>query len=89
MARIALDSHPILKRKTGVGWYAYNIITELSKSDSQHAYSLIAFDFLGRNESEQELSKFKSLQSQINRILPYKLYKILWGCYSDSIQLSI
>ena len=77
--KIALDSQPILKQKTGIGWYTYMIMKELNKMDVEEQFVSLAFDFRGRNRAERILRNLGFNDYFIQKKLPYKLYKMLWS----------
>ncbi|WP_461207114.1 glycosyltransferase family 4 protein [Clostridium sp. DL1XJH146] len=71
--KIGLDLGPLHSNKTGIGFYVYNIVSGLGKSDFEIRAQVISFLKLGNIKNE--LSDL-DIDIKIDRaILPYRVYK--------------
>ncbi|MCM8809184.1 MAG: glycosyltransferase family 4 protein [Candidatus Omnitrophica bacterium] len=59
--KIGIDANPLLdEKKTGIGWYAYNLIKNIEKVDKENIYILFS-NSLSRYKKKYEIKKnFKS-----------------------------
>ncbi|MCM8833544.1 MAG: glycosyltransferase family 4 protein [Candidatus Omnitrophica bacterium] len=59
--KIGIDANPLLdEKKTGIGWYAYNLIKNIEKIDKENIYILFS-NSLSRYKKKYEIKKnFKS-----------------------------
>lgn len=67
---VSLELQNVVKNKTGVGWYVYNIAKQL-KQDNKNNYIGEVFNFCGRND----IKGLKELNIRIkeNTWFPYRL----------------
>lgn len=74
--QISLELQPILKSKSGIGWYTFNIIKQLNNRE----YNLIGegFNFLSRNDVENELRDI-NIETVFCKLIPYGIYKRIWN----------
>ncbi len=70
--KVGLEIQPLIKNKTGVGWYTRNIIENLH--DDELEFEGYGFDFLGRNNMQGSLSDL-NIKLKLNKIIPYSLYR--------------
>jgi glycosyltransferase involved in cell wall biosynthesis len=79
--KIIFDASPLLVNKTGVGYYAEQLVTELAK-DFPEDLNMVGFyyNFLGRRNSSH-LPRFKNLSYTNSSIIPSKVVYQLrrWG----------
>ena len=54
MKKISLELQWAVGKKTGVGWYIYNIVKELSKSD-KNDYIAEFINFMGRHDVKSQI----------------------------------
>ena len=54
MKKISLELQWAVGKKTGVGWYIYNIVKELSKSD-RNDYIAEVINFMGRHDVKSQI----------------------------------
>lgn len=73
---VSVELQPILKTKSGIGWYTYNIIKELKSRDLK--INGQAFNFLGRNDIQDSL-KDLDINVEICKVMPYGVYRRVWG----------
>lgn len=74
--KVAVELQPILKKRTGVGWYNYNIAKHLGAADMQ--FSGRIFNFLGRHDFSPALEGI-SFESLSCTSIPYGVYNRLWN----------
>lgn len=72
--------------KTGIGWYTYNIINELSMMDNIES-ELYAFDLLNRNHSKEALALLFESSAASNKITYKTNQLVLNGLYSRFPQI--
>jgi len=72
---IGIELQPILKNKSGVGWYTYHLINELRKMGCP--VSGYAFDFLGRNNYRKQIDEL-GIFADICTLMPYGVYRRVW-----------
>lgn len=78
--KVLIEAQSIVKTRSGIGWYTYNIINELLKLKRDNLSILgTAFDFIGRNNAKETLEKAGFEETEIEKLLPYKIYKLLWN----------
>ena len=77
MPRICFDLQPLISKRSGVGWYTYNIINNIEAEDM--LVQGMCFDFLGRNNVRERLEDIKAENLYINKWLPSKVYRLLTG----------
>lgn len=82
--KIAVELQPILKKKTGVGWYAYHLVQELSKRNVELNGKV--FNFLGRNNLTQSLQDI-TIDIETCKLMPYGVYSRLWDMIPISYNL--
>ena len=75
MKKISLEYQWAIGKKTGVGWYIYNIVKELSKS-SENKYILEFVNFFGKYNSDLEKINY-NLEMKQNKFITYKVYDFL------------
>lgn len=73
--KIGLEIQPILKNKTGVGWYTQNIIENLQNDNL--LFEGYGFNFLNRNNIMESLLNIQ-FDTKINKLMPYGVYRRLW-----------
>ena len=54
MKKISLELQWAVGKKTGVGWYIYNIVKELSKTD-KNDYIAEFINFMGRHDVKSQI----------------------------------
>ena len=74
MKKISLELQWAIGKKTGVGWYIYNIVKELSKSN-KNEYVAEFINFMGKYNLKNELDY--NIKIKENRLFPYRIYNIL------------
>lgn len=76
--RITFEGQPFCNpNKTGIGIYAYNIVTNILKLDKTNEYYINIFDFLNLHKAKDFLKKDSNLNSAIiksNGFLPYRVF---------------
>ena len=77
MPRICFDLQPLVGKRSGIGWYTYNIINNLNQDDIE--VMGMCFDFLGKNHVAEKLSDIKPDNLYINKFIPSKVYRLLTG----------
>ncbi|MHB1393069.1 MAG: glycosyltransferase family 4 protein [Clostridia bacterium] len=73
--KVAVEIQPILKEKSGVGWYNYNLIKEFVKADFD--FTGQGFNFVGRNNISGILREIGTY-AEICKFIPYGLYYRVW-----------
>jgi glycosyltransferase involved in cell wall biosynthesis len=73
--KIGIDGSPILKEKTGVGNYVYNLIKWLGNIDSVNEYSIFLNSFKGSFNANIKYQNFKIKRFRI----PGKILMLSWG----------
>ena len=80
MKKVFIDIQPLLKNKTGIGWYAYNIIKRVLKEDHNLIeYCGFGFDFLNKNNSKSITDEINFDKIDIYSKIPVRIYKALWN----------
>lgn len=74
--KVALELQPLLKHRTGVGWYTFEIIKRLVEQESGIEYSGFYFNFLNRNQLPEELS---NVTSKVCKLMHYRVYQRIWN----------
>ena len=74
MKKISLELQWAVGKKTGVGWYIYNIIKELSKSD-KNDYIAEFINFMGRHDVKSQIDY--DIKIKQNKLLTYTMYNFL------------
>ncbi|BBM37294.1 glycosyltransferase family 4 protein [Pseudoleptotrichia goodfellowii] len=74
MKKISLELQWAIGEKTGIGWYIYNIVKELSKSD-KNEYIAEFINFMGRHNIKSQINY--DLRIRQNRFLTYTMYNFL------------
>lgn len=74
--KVAVELQPVIKDKSGVGWYTYNLIKELSKKDVMLEGQV--FNFLGRKNLNPIINEL-NFNSEINKLIPYSVYSRIWN----------
>lgn len=75
MIKIGLDIQPILKDKTGVGWYTQKIVENLQSNIFE--FEGYGFNFLNRNRIDDEVKNL-NFNYKINSLMPYGVYRRIW-----------
>lgn len=75
--RIAFELQPMLKDRTGVGWYTYNIIKEISRLKKGNDLIGCVFNFNGRNDLSLQLNDI-DIELDTCKFFPYSIYTRLW-----------
>lgn len=76
--KISLELQPILKTKSGVGWYSYEIIRRLCERNVELQGSV--FNFLNRNNIDSILKEF-NFEIEVCSFMPYTVYRRTWNCF--------
>ncbi len=76
--RISIETQAIVKNRSGIGWYAYNLINEMLKIAKNDEIIGSVFDFLGRNNSKEKLEEVGFSEIEVSKWIPYRVYKLLW-----------
>ena len=74
MKKISLELQWAVGKKTGVGWYIYNIVKELSKSD-KNDYIAEFINFMGRHDVKSQIDY--DIKIKQNKLLTYTMYNFL------------
>lgn len=74
MKKISLELQWAVGKKTGVGWYIYNIVKELSKSD-KNDYIAEFINFMGRHNVKSQIDY--DIKIKQNKLLTYTMYNFL------------
>jgi len=76
--KIVIEAQPLLRQRTGVGQYTFNLIDHLIPllQEKNHDLSLFYFNFLKRNR--QIPSWNGSVQKRVQSIIPGRLFYYLW-----------
>jgi len=74
MKKISLELQWAVGKKTGVGWYIYNIVKELSKSD-RNDYIAEFINFMGRHDVKGQIDY--DIKIKQNKMLTYTMYNFL------------
>ena len=74
MKKISLELQWAVGKKTGVGWYIYNIVKELSKSD-KNDYVAEFINFMGRHDVKSQIDY--DIKIKQNKLLTYTMYNFL------------
>lgn len=79
--KIGLEIQPILKNKTGVGWYTKEILDNIDMDifDMEG----FGFNFMNRHDIQQNLNKLK-FNYKINKLMPYGFYRRIWDYFPIS-----
>ncbi len=75
--RIGIDARSVLKQRTGVGNYTYNLIQHLSQQDRENQYVLFYSHHLNIKSAIPEI-KNPNFESKFIRF-PNKLLNLMWG----------
>jgi glycosyltransferase involved in cell wall biosynthesis len=75
--RIGIDARSVLKQRTGVGNYTYNLIQHLSQLDRENQYVLFYSHHLNVRSSIPEIDN-PNFENKFLRF-PNKLLNLLWG----------
>ncbi len=76
MKSVYVDIHPIIRNKTGIGWYSHNILKRIIDSDEINIKAT-AFDFLGREGKKEYLEEVNFGNQIINTKFHGRAYKAL------------
>ena len=76
MKSVYVDIHPIIRNKTGIGWYSHNILTRILDNDEINIMAT-AFDFLGREGKREYLEEANFENQIINTKFHGRAYKAL------------
>lgn len=74
MKKISLELQWAIGKKTGVGWYIYNIVRELNKS-KKNEYVAEFVNFLNKYDARKEINC--DIEIKENKLMPYKIYNFL------------
>ena len=74
MKKISLELQWAVGKKTGVGWYIYNIVKELSKSD-RNDYIAEFINFMGRHDVKSQIDY--DIKIKQNKMITYTMYNFL------------
>ena len=74
MKKISLELQWAIGKKTGVGWYIYNIVRELNKS-RKNEYVAEFVNFLNKYDARKEINC--DIEIKENKLMPYKIYNFL------------
>ena len=74
MKKISLELQWAVGKKTGVGWYIYNIVKELSKSD-KNDYIAEFINFMGRHDVKSQIDY--DIKIKQNKMITYTMYNFL------------
>jgi len=74
MKKISLELQWAVGKKTGVGWYIYNIVKELSKSD-RNDYIAEFINFMGRHDVKSQIDY--DIKIKQNKMFTYTMYNFL------------
>lgn len=77
MNRVCFNMQPLIGKRTGIGWYTYNIINNIHVDDM--VMQGMCFDFLGRNHVRQRFDDVNIDNLYINQWIPSKIYKLING----------
>jgi glycosyltransferase involved in cell wall biosynthesis len=78
MKNVYVDIHPIIKNKTGIGWYSHNILSRMLYN-SEINIKVTAFDFLGLEGKKEYLEEINSQNQMINTKFHGRAYKAMGG----------
>lgn len=73
--KIALEIQPLLKNKTGVGWYTQKILEQFNNDIFE--FEGYGFNFLNRTDIREDMFSLK-FKKKINRLIPYSIYRRIW-----------
>jgi glycosyltransferase involved in cell wall biosynthesis len=69
VAAVGVDVYPFLERMTGVGWYAWNLLTALDRRDDGLRYNLYARTFLAPDDpAPPSLPGSRSMRMRVHQI---------------------
>lgn len=74
MKKISLEIQWAIGKKTGVGWYIYNIVQELNKS-KKNKYVAEFINFFGKYNVRKEIDC--DIKIKENKLMSYKIYDFL------------
>lgn len=76
--KIVIEAQPLLRQRTGVGQYTFNLIDHLIPlvQERNHDLSLFYFNFLKRNRQIPSWNGF--VQKRVQSIIPGRLFYALW-----------
>ena len=74
MKKISLEIQWAIGKKTGVGWYIYNIVRELNKS-KKNEYVAEFINFFGKYNVRKEIDC--DIKIKENKLMSYKIYDFL------------
>lgn len=77
---IIIDLQPLIKKKTGIGWFTYYLNRNLAQINNRNIFLKgSTFDFLGMNKADEKLIEVNFDSLEINHVIPPKAYKLLWS----------
>ncbi|RKD32279.1 glycosyltransferase family 4 protein [Thermohalobacter berrensis] len=74
--KIGVEIQPILKDKTGVGWYTQKILKNFYNNDFN--FEGYGFNFINRNNIKDSLENI-NFNIKINKLIPYSIYRRVWA----------
>lgn len=77
--KISLEGQAFsVNKKTGVGWYANNLIENIFKFDTLNEYNIVVFDFLNKSKINTSLEKHFKKNSNVTisicTLMPFGVY---------------
>lgn len=73
--KIAVELQPILKERSGVGWYNYNLIKEFVRIG--FSFTGLALNCIGTNSIKSVIREFSGY-IDIFKFIPYEIYYRMW-----------
>ena len=82
--QVAVEIQPALEDHTGVGWYLYELLNNIDRSEIEIIGNY--FNFLNRHDYSKSLSNLDLKYNKLQYV-PYRIYKILTEKYNVSYNL--
>ena len=82
--QVAVEIQPALEDHTGVGWYLYELLNNIDRSEIEIIGNY--FNFLNRHDYRKSLSNLDLKYNKLQYV-PYRIYKILTEKYNVSYNL--
>jgi glycosyltransferase involved in cell wall biosynthesis len=83
--KVYLDCQPVIKTKTGIGWYTHEIAKELlNLEQDQYEFLGCSFDFLNRNQAEKVIKSLGFKDISVHSAFPFNVYRMIWNNISVS-----
>lgn len=78
--KVCIDAKPLIKNKTGIGWYAYKTVEEMLKTEQIDTRFIgCAHDLLGRDSAKHDLWSMGFKEVHTQKLIPGRLYKLFWN----------